>query len=444
MKRWAAIAIMVIFAGCTNAFQSETVAHNTDIPYGLTLTAGPSPSPSPIATPDDATPQIEEQCAQPVPYKPDASFSGKLVLQSEDNTRIYLMDLESGDINEIVPWEENQAVWFPRVSPDRTKLLYRKTTFDRSAYEELDKVILSDELLIISADGTSRGSVEWNDPIYAIDWLGEERLAITFPGSIVVVNPLTGERNKIASEWPDIYFSTVVKFSRKDWHRNALVNESPDIFVGFDPVGWENIELNGGIVLEPSLMIAIYSESFLASYVVLDLPSDEIVTKVPILSAGGHPPKWSPDFSSLIVVSSQRRNEPGILRENELYIIQRSDWQLIQLTNLRDLFDRDIIISTYNWSPQGDRVAFWMNTIRDETPAEFAAYEFQTGSTVFYCIKSDYTRDEFLPIWSPDGTQVITLLDNNEEQKSNIILIDFPRNTFSELGVEGFPVGWMK
>lgn len=360
-----------------------------------------------------------------------------------DNAPPVLMNLDTGVSIEIEPESENQTIWFLRVSPNREMLAFRRTTFDQPLSDDVLNSIVSDSIVVINSQGETLSSIPWKDSLYSMVWLDNERLAITKPGSLLIVNPFTGEQVELKSNFPGIYFVSVVLLTPYPWQRDAIVNSHPYIFGQNEPVGWEN----GGILLESSLRIAVYHGNIFEPDIVLDLQTDQITEYLSISGAGLRESKWSPDETNLVTVGNANANKSGIFRDDELYLINRSDWEITQVTDFREVFQRDLIIPYYNWSPDGKRIAFWLDTIRDEIPAEFAIYDLELKDSIFYCIQSDiFSRGFPVPVWSPVGEAVLVSTNKFYTEKSvspKILLLDIKNGIAYQVAEDMVPVGWM-
>jgi Tol biopolymer transport system component len=122
----------------------------------------------------------------------------------------------------------------------------------------------------------------------------------------------------------------------------------------------------------------------------------------------------------------------------------------MRLTYLTDHYGA-VRFGDYAWSPDGRYVAFWLDMEPETYPdlydpiekivARFAILDTLTQKVTDYCVPN---RTLSVPVWSPDGHQVV--IENNSQEifKNSVFLLDITQNFAAKIGEDLSAVGWMK
>lgn len=159
---------------------------------------------------------------------------------------------------------------------------------------------------------------------------------------------------------------------------------------------------------------------------------------------------WQPSNGQLALVASNTSvaRSSGSPIPDEIFIVEQNG-QVRQLTHLYESFSRDIEINGLSWSPNGEKIAFWLN---DSEGVTLMVADTLSGDIVNYCISSDlYLFPIYLPapIWSPDGNKL--LIENRyapdkhspAQNKSKLLIVDLQSKVAFPIAENENPVGWM-
>lgn len=341
----------------------------------------------------------------------------------------YLLDMSTGEIAPINKVGERTLAF--AVSPDRAWFAYDRVRFDKDDPHH----ITQDELIISDTSGQVKIAIPWEKGWVGIPgWLDNQWLVINIsgldplesalrkPAHLLAINPFTGERKILAPDFPDIHT--------------------------FDMFDWENWSRT---MYDPTLTRVVYlTEYDNFSYVLWDLENDREITRLParIPMWNYIPiPRWSPDGSRFVV-------EAWIPEEKRLELFQVSrDGESERLTNLYPY--GQATLAQYSWSPDGRHLAALLDTGLGLNPElELVVLDTETKEITNYCLKITYfhqapkIEDSWsdnppLPIWSPDGTQ---LLVRNRTGMFNwqVILVDLTRGSAAVIAENMEPMGWLR
>jgi Tol biopolymer transport system component len=161
-------------------------------------------------------------------------------------------------------------------------------------------------------------------------------------------------------------------------------------------------------------------------------------------------PRWSLDGKQFAFAPNlfQKMKWPVY----EVLVVDRNG-NTIQETHLTDYFPW-VYIDDLSWSPDGQRIAFWFSTFREQPGLSthgslfLAVFDVTSGIVTNYCVPGDNDaqlggrRKSIPPIWSPDGKQLIVQSRYSEEH-SRVILVDLAIGRAYQIAEDMDPVGWM-
>jgi WD40 repeat protein len=435
------IGIMFLMASCTDMPKSEdtlpqetkasipntifispasTIAPSTTTAPTKRSTATPLP---PSTTPSDTnTPSIPPEanlnitCLQVVDdYPVGVVFGGTLVLGGYQDDPAFLWNLETG---EKIDLPDNAFHDFA-VSPDGKHLAF---------------TVLGDPdswIRIIKADGQQRSIAQIENWSGINQWLDDENLIIDQTSETirlsVVLSTTSGQEQKFTPNYPEIYLIDVP-------YR-----------------GWGGFAYTAS-VLDPLLSRVVYpatiSENPLKlNYVIWDLQSSEMISNFEANSNSviEHGPVWSPSGYEFIVAISTREDARNYTPDDELYRINR-DGLVVKLTNLSAYFTIGVDIRHYSWSPDGNKVAFWIepnpSSGTHDPKMELAILDLMTQQVTLYCINGDFRDGGWEPIWAQNSQQLV-LKSITEEGVGQVVLVDIGHEVAVKIANELLPYGWM-
>jgi len=384
---------------------------NTSTPA---ITSSPTPEPfTPTATiPVEA--RLEFQSLDMLSSLPtDVKISGKFVLVAPYRNydwQIYVWDMDSGDRQTLVP--EGMGAGNVMISPNREWLAYTQ------GEGELGEVESPYTLVVVAANGHERLEIPHQDGWGALSqWLDNEHLIIRRTSLIsaldssftaqFVLNPFTGELFE-------------------------LPQDPTDLLVDYPIPDWQGL---GMISYDPTLTRRVYpNEQY--ELVLENLQTHEILSHF-LATVWDSIPRWSPDGAMFVITNDENIGNGQM--DFELYSVTY-DGQIDKLTNLAAHYSETFIYS-YSWSPDGQKIAFWLST-NSENPSHYnlAVLDMVTREVTLYAdIDTSYGRPPI--IWSPDGHQLLIGVTSPDSERS--ILVDLDENWAAPVTDGMIPVGWM-
>jgi hypothetical protein len=278
-------------------------------------------------------------------------------------------------------------------------------------------------LIVESADRQQRYQVSASFLFFNVyEWLDNQRLI--FPlgrkgneySPMVVINPFTGEQTELVSDYPGMSGTVAGPMGRMAFEYSSLV-------------------------YDPSLNLVIFPEIISPQrYIVLwDRQSNTALAKVEDKGEFLNYPLWSPDAKQFVVaVLSQKEGEKHI---EEWFSVSRVG-QVERLTYFGDYFVK-AEISNGNWSPDGQKLAFWLETTPSLCPgAHLVVLEMMSKQATDTCIPGTlgYVKP---PIWFLDSRYISVVNVNVDDDSWQAILVDYEQGRAFDITEYGVPVGWL-
>jgi Tol biopolymer transport system component len=205
------------------------------------------------------------------------------------------------------------------------------------------------------------------------------------------------------------------------------------------------------IIYDPTLTRALYPKPNSA----VSLFNLETNQEIAQLSIPGQTrlPKWSPDGKNLAVIGTKSYSAENILLD-EFWVISRDGLDRKELSFPPSSFKK-VHIEDYSWSPNDSQIAFWLTTDNNKSttaqnPFELAVLDLDRNEITNYCISGtstiDYATytDPVNIIWSPDGTQLLIVRYNNDNNKNtDEIIVDLKNKSAYKVAENMQPIGWM-
>ncbi|MEP7134386.1 MAG: hypothetical protein ABI904_05590 [Chloroflexota bacterium] len=353
--------IIMILTGCMNistptsvpASQTPLIA-NTVIPTPTLL-----PLASPTAAPD---PRYVQKCVkiedQVVSLK-DVTSGTILLFTNPPENQPFLLDIQTGR-KYLLPTEvKNPTFLGEYVSPDGNKFAYVEGVVN-SEYK-FDKAIL----WVTNAHAEVLAKLRFNQGLgNNLRWLDNDHVIFYFDqtgvdGTVMVVNPFTGEQQLIFNKLPNLVTGDLA------WDVNWRAEYSKDLnWVAY--LGSSNPA--GG------------------SPIVYDVKTKKIIWQA-VTDQNWDMSVWSPDDSQVTAIVWDDQTT-----QSELYLIDHSGHaKPIFVMGRKQAF-------APSWSPDGNRIAFWNNH-------ELMVYDLKADKTTSLCIGNEADR-QYPPVWSPDSSQL--------------------------------------
>jgi hypothetical protein len=368
-------------------------------------TETPMPLPSPTVT-ATATPEIrfKRQCLpvqdRAVTLNEVASGTILVARWKGPSVEYYesmsaLIDIQTGKEYQLPsnPNSKNSTFISSEISPDR-KMYAQLEVIDQENKPIKNAVWVFDARTYLVTKLTfNRTDLVW------LHWLDNERLIIDTEkyGTLLLVNPFTGEQQTLADELPDLY---PYELNKKNFPWHPVVY-SPDL-------EW----------------VAYYSEygdsdGYFLGYVLYDLNSKNILWK----KESANTLILSPDGEIFTLATA------GTIDNNQLYLFNRSE-------QLKTVLDKSLPHEPggqFSWSPDSRYIAFW-------NAESLMIYDRQMDWVFDTCISSNLG---VYPRWSPDSKQLIVYVSG---YSTETMLVDWQEKLaykIKEIPHDGIMFEWM-
>jgi hypothetical protein len=394
------------------------------------LTSFATSSPSATVSPTQIIPTntqqnlidlVENRCAKTVPVEQLLPEISDVILSySIDPYLVYLSDPLIINKKEL-RFDAGLAPYGMLTSPDR-----KLAAMTMSPIEPPSRTT---KLIIFDAAGTTKKEFVWKSEWGRLAaWLDNHRiliarqadlqLSIYNPETVILLDINTGEDTEIQVTYPDLNHVEYV-----NWN---LIN----------------------YIYSPDLTRVLYPTSRVdpgyVNYVALwDMENKQILATLPLELPETSLPQWSPDGSQVLVsglVSKPGENATA-WRRHELFAIDRNG-NIAQLTHFTDYYPGTITIEDYTWSPDGQNIAFWLQTKQMAEPQLFT-FNVSSGKSINHCIFALPFHGASRPIWSPLGDYL--MIDRQESAKAvpQTLLLDILQGTVTQIAEDIYVVDWL-
>jgi len=399
-----------------------------NIPAPLTVESLSSPLPSatvsetqiiPTNTEQSLIDPVENRCVKTVPIEqlsPDVN--DVLLMYSIDPYVVYLSDVSNSNKREL-RFEPGVAPYSMIISPDRKLAAMTMST--------IAPPWQTTKLLIVDVVGVTQKEFVWKSEWGRIAaWLDNHRvliarqadlqLSIYNPETVILLDINTGQDSEIQATYPDLNHVEYVHWN--------LINYiySPDLTRVLYPTS----KVDPGYV----------------NYVALwDLENEQVLATLPVELTETSLPQWSPDGSKVLVagLASKPGETSTAWRGQELFTID-ADGEITQLTHFTDYYPGNIAIENYTWSPDGQNIAFWLQTEQMNKPQ---LVDVSTGKAINHCISALPFHAASRPIWSPLGDYLVIDHQESANAISQFLLMSISQNAVAQIAENVTPVGWM-
>jgi len=320
-------------------------------------------------------------------------------------SRSALIDIQTGNEYQLPSslYSERSGFLNSEASPDRKLYAKLEVLFDRNrGMPGLKYIGNAVQVFDARANLVTKLTLNRSDLVW-LHWLDNERLIIDTEqyGTLLLVNPFTGEQQTLADELPDLYPYELNK-TNFPWY---------------------------SVVYSPDLKrVAYYSEhedsnGYFLGYVLYDLNSKQILWK----KASPNNLTLSPDGEIFTLATA------GTIGNNQLYLFNRSG-------QLKTVLDKSLPHKPggqFSWSPDSRYIAFW-------NAESLMIYDRQMDWVFDTCISSN--RGGY-PLWSPDSKQMTIVYVS--EYSTQSILVDWQKKVAYKIkelphdGNDGILYEWM-
>jgi hypothetical protein len=413
-KCWIFLWIIPLLAGCASPSASPTLPASQTFVLTATIPPAITPTPTMKFTPTPtmtATPEIRftRQC---LPIQNRAVMlnevaSGTILVTWEGPSVEYyesmgaLIDIQTGNEYQFPSslYLKRSGSISSEISPDRKMLAELEVLYDSDLGAPGRKQI-GNAVQVFDARANLVAKMTFNrTDLVWLHWLDNERLIIDTEkyGTLLLVNPLTGEQQTLSDELPDLY---PYELNKKNFPWYPVVY-SPDL-------KW----------------VAYYSEhrdsnGYFLGYVLYDLNSKQILWK----KESPNTLKLSPDGEIFTLATA------GTIDNDQLYLFNRSG-------QLKTVLDKSLPHEPggqFSWSPDSRYIAFW-------NADSLMIYDLQMDWVFDTCISSN--RGTY-PRWSPDSKQMIVYVSG---YSTETMLVDWQEKRaykIKEIPHNGIIYGWM-
>lgn len=413
-KIWIFLWIIPLLAGCASLSASPTLPVSQTPVLMATNPPTSTPTPTVAFTPTltlTATPEIRftRHCL-PIQNRAvtlnEVASGTILVTWKGPSVEYYesmnaLIDIQTGNEYQLPsnPNSKRSVFISSETSPNRKMYAELEVLYDRDRGASGRKQI-GNAVQVFDARANLIAKLTFNrSDLVWLHWLDNERLIIDTEkyGTLLLVNPFTGEQQTLADELPDLY---PYELNKKNFPWYPVVY-SPDL-------KW----------------VAYYSEyrdsnGYFLGYVLYDLSSKQILWK----KESPNTLRLSPDGDIFTLATA------GTIDNNQLYLFNRSG-------QLKTVLDKSLPHEPggqFSWSPDSRYIAFW-------NADSLMIYDRQMDWVFDTCISSN--RGVY-PRWSSDSKQMIVYVSG---YSTETMLVDWQEKLaykIKELPHDGIMFGWM-
>ena len=253
----------------------------------------------------------------------------------------------------------------------------------------------------------------WLNPQYLIFPLMSMSLSRPYP--MVIINPFLGTETELSSNYPGL----------------KLLDTGPA------PMRFDFSD----VVYDPSLNYVIFPEEGSQNFYVLwDRQEEKVVAKVEDKGSFEHYPLWSPDGKQFAIALTINGELDQAIQE---WFLVNREGQINKVTRFGEYF-MNTNIGAANWSPDGNKLAFWLETDTGACPGQnLSLLDINQFKVINTCIPGSFQGDAPIPVWSLDSRYIAVRSD--EKEITRIILVDVNQKRASYIAGAEFsrPIGWI-
>lgn len=409
-----ALALVLLLTNCNsvgNSLPPPTVITSSVQVSNVTLTSGLTETPfvqSTVASPAVGSDKMQILCA----------VNTKKAFSFVDGEILLINGVVDHALNTLRPKGNTFATNSTRltfapdvffISPDRRQALY------------LD---WPNKIELLNAELASVAEIPWRaDWGRIIGWVNNQQVLIiknsdlgkTYnPTSVIVLDLDSKDGKEIQLGVPDLNHSNYV-----NWNFVNVIF-SPDL----------------SQVLYPTSSV---TSGYINTIALWDFKQQTVLATLATILSETPKPSWSPDASQILVagITGDVNNPYG----KELFLINKRG-EVQQLTHFFDIFGAYTRIEKFVWSPEGNKVAFWLTIGDYQTPLLFIL---DVNSLVLtnYCISGlPYLATSQL-FWSPSDKYLAFDFQFSKEDLPEVFILDVTTGTLNQASEKSDVVGWM-
>jgi hypothetical protein len=357
-----------------------------------------------------------------------------------ERATITLLNLQSGEKHTIP--EDLGSTWWaddPEVSPDGKWLFY-------ITGRESD-MLGNTSFILANSNGEeikelSVGIVKYSGFSYEFvhDWLGKDSLRLLSKKDyrddnlvVLLLNPFAEEIAQLQNDFEGLQ-PPVIEYGKNPngSPNNRYLDWGVDPFLQVIMFG-----LNGSnVAYSPDKDLAFYPHK--DGYDVLyDIKHQRELAQI-LISNWGELPRWSSTGEDISIIATPPNFSTDSAKK-DFYLLSKDGTNLRRLTYLSDQFER-VSIKEYSWSPDGTKIAFWLNTNfplseDEEVSYELAIVDIASGNIINFCITNPNVTVKQLaenagflgePVWSQNSNDLlveIPSIDKGEDFYTETILV---------------------
>lgn len=434
MKNNSLLIVLVTFLliGCSVQPGIATVFPGTSIPKDRATITHPTATqtivPLPTLSSTHPVPIVLEQCI--LTSATGAVAKGAIVL--DDNITLSLIVKRGNELR--IPDQPNpdNTASLLDISPSGPYFSYR----ERKQGNHFLVIRQTDGTIIQRFPWVRMGSTFDHSFQYSSQWINSNSILFRANYSSIklfLVDADTGKAQELSTDFPQLASGEEINWGIDD-HAIRI-----RYFQG------------ANIVYDPSLTRAVYPKtSGIAT--LYDVEQKTELASIPLTDATA--PEWSPNGKFFVIKAKAESStgEPG----DEFFIVPRNGPAFRQLTYLGNIYP-GVSIGAYSWSPDSERIAFWMKP-KDAEEYSLTSLDLNSGTITNYCIFGIPFRNNELssgshpgpvvgtgkPVWSPDQTQLLISQFDDARKHINVIVVDLKLGQAFKIKQDVEPVGWMK
>jgi Tol biopolymer transport system component len=359
----------------------------------------------------------------------DFSASGTAVFSEylNDKDTIVLLDLATGK-KHFLPEDLTSDTWAddPEISPDGKWLLYL-TAKENDLMGDADFVLSNSEGVAIKTLPVSIVKHRGFSYQFVHQWLGNDSLRLLSKkdyrdNNLVVLdlNPISEEITQLQNDFKGLQ-PPVVKAAKSIRENPQYLDWGVDPF--FDVIIFQLTGANVAYSPDKNLAFYPHKDGFDVLY---DVTNQKEIVQLQIPN-WGELPRWSTTGENISIIATPPNYSPESAKK-DFYLLSKDGKTLKRLTYLSEQFGK-VSIKEYSWSPDGSKIAFWLNTDFPQSDDEDVTYELAivdvaSGNITNLCITEPSVTVKELgehvgylvePVWSQNSNDLLVQVNSAEK-----------------------------
>jgi hypothetical protein len=386
----------------------------------------PKPSPSPFTTGQSPSPGVLAQSSS-IPATLQASPAASSTEPQPACPASATLDAGWSFVGSIIATHPNTEGYWALAGPESPEIQLSWAADRPFVSPQGDKVAFvaaspRPRLIVATFTGEEITSIDWA-PEWGIrpdGWFNEEWLRLQrseeAPTTVRLVSPWTGELLVLEPQLPNLDPYAASQY--------AAATYSPD--------------------MDLVIYMRLDAETYQGQFALWNLRQGRAIWNSESDTRQSHAmftfPAWSPDGTMLAVTDSRPEDSQSGLRRQDLIVLTR-DGQIAARTDFHNDFDEYWIGRDLLWSPDGNKIAFWILPLDGDSPRSYGLHllHLDMNRLVNTCVKND---DIPGGAWSPDGG-FLAAIASLAQQRSLVILNPAAGSSLTLSSVEPLElIGW--